>query len=113
MTVTEAWIYVPIILGIKPVKERSEWEPDAAATDLRGDVVDVLLASAQQYIDLDEVLLGRGFYSNGVYATIHDHDLLYTTPVPKYNDYETSTNLESCCNGGDHGPARVSCRPSP
>ena len=45
-----------------------------------------LLDRAQQYADLDEVLLDRGFYSPDVYAAIHTRGLLYTTPVPKYED---------------------------
>ena len=61
---------VPIILGIEPVKERSEWEPEAAPANSKGEVVDVLLETAQQYVDLDEVLLDRGFYSNEVYAGV-------------------------------------------
>jgi len=82
-TITTVGNAVPIILGIEPVKEHSEWEPEDAPADTKAEVVDVLLATAQQYVDLDEVLLGRGFYSTEVYVTIHDRELVYTTPVPK------------------------------
>lgn len=95
-TITIVGNDVPIILGIEPVKEHSEWEPEDAPADTKAEVVDVLLARAQQYVDLDEVLLDRGFYSNGVYATIHDRGLVYTTPVPKYeDDYEAIEKIES------------------
>jgi hypothetical protein len=95
-TITIVGKDVPIILGIKPVKERSEWEPEDAPADTKAEVVDVLLARAQQYVDLDEVLLDRGFYSDEVYATIHDRELVYTTPVPKYeDDYEAIAKIES------------------
>jgi hypothetical protein len=95
-TITIVGNDVPIILGIEPVKEHSEWEPETAPADTKAEVVDVLLARAQQYVDLDEVLLDRGFYSTGVYAAIHDRGLVYTTPVPKYEaDYEAIAKIES------------------
>jgi len=95
-TITIVGNDVPIILGIEPVKEHSEWEPAEAPADSKAEVVDVLLATAQQYVDLDEVLLDRGFYSNEVYATIHERELIYTTPVPKYeDDYEAIAKIES------------------
>jgi hypothetical protein len=95
-TITIVGNDVPIILGIEPVKEHSEWEPEAAPADSKGEVVDVLLETAQQYVDLDEVLLDRGFYSNEVYAGIHERGLVYTTPVPKYeDDYEAIKNIQS------------------
>ena len=94
-TITIVGNDVPIILGIEPVKERSEWEPADAPADSKGEVVDVLLETAQQYVDLDEVLLDRGFYSNEVYARIHERELVYTTPVPKYeDDYEAIKNIQ-------------------
>ncbi|ELY93750.1 hypothetical protein C484_07716 [Natrialba taiwanensis DSM 12281] len=95
-TITLVGKNVPIILGIEPVKERSAWEPKDTPADSKADVVDRLLATAQQYVDLDEVLLDRGFYSNDVYATIHDRGLVYMTPVPKYeNDYESIAKIKS------------------
>jgi len=95
-TITIVGNDVPIILGIEPVKERSEWEPETAPADSKGEVVDVLLETAQQYVDLDEVLLDRGFYSNEVYEGIHERGLVYTTPVPKYeDDYEAIKNIQS------------------
>jgi len=95
-TITIVGNNVPIILGIEPVKEHSEWEPEAAPADSKGEVVDVLLETAQQYVDLDEVLLDRGFYSNEVYAGIHERGLVYTTPVPKYeDDYEAIKQIQS------------------
>ncbi|TMT81379.1 ISNCY family transposase [Haloterrigena sp. H1] len=95
-TITIVGNDVPIILGIEPVKERSAWEPEDAPADSKADVVDVLLDTAQQYVDLDEVLLDRGFYSNEVYATIHDRGLVYMTPVPKYeDDYEAIGKIKS------------------
>ncbi|ELY62500.1 transposase [Natronococcus jeotgali] len=95
-TITIVGNEVPIILGIEPVKERSGWEPEDAPADSKADIVDVLLDRAQQYVDLDEVLLDRGFYSNEVYATIHDRGLVYMTPVPKYEeDYESIGKIKS------------------
>lgn len=95
-TITIVGNDVPIILGIEPVKERSAWEPEDAPADSKADVVDRLLETVQQYVALDEVLLDRGFYSNEVYATIHDRGLVYMTPVPKYeDDYESIAKIKS------------------
>ncbi len=95
-TITIVGNHVPIILGIEPVKEHSEWEPDDTPSDSKADVVARLLDRAQQYVSLDEVLLDRGFYSDDVYAETHDRDLLYTAPVPKYeDDYKAIKQIES------------------
>ncbi len=95
-TITIVGNGVPIILGIEPVKEHSEWEPEDAPSDSKAEVVDVLLDTARQYVDLDEVLLDRGFYSNRVYETIHDRGLVYLTPVPKYEeDYEAIEKIKT------------------
>ncbi len=59
-------------------------------------LVDRLLEKAERFVDLDEVLFDRGFYSNDVYATVHDRGLIYTSPVPKYeDDYEVIENIEA------------------
>ncbi|MGN8216622.1 transposase [Halococcus salifodinae] len=95
-TITIVGNDVPIILGIEPVKERSEWEPADTPADSKAEVVARLLGAAQQYVALDEVLLDRGFYSSDVYAEIHDRDLIYTTPVPKYDDdYDVIKEIQS------------------
>jgi len=94
-TITIVGNNVPVILGIEPVNEHSKWEPADAPRDSKAEVVARLLDRAQQYVDLDEVLLDRGFYSDDVYAEIHDQGLLYTTPVPKYeDDYEAIKQIE-------------------
>nr|WP_231754464.1 transposase [Halapricum sp. CBA1109] len=95
-TITIVGNHVPILLGIEPVKEHSEWEPADSPSDSKAEIVRRLLDRAQHYVDLDEVLLDRGFYSDEVYATIDECDLLYTTPVPKYeDDYEAIKQIES------------------
>ena len=100
-TITIVGNDVPIILRIEPVKERSEWEPADAPADSKAEVVARLLDRAQQYADLDEVLLDRGFYSPDVYAEIHARGLLYTTPVPKYeDDYDAIKQIRSA-DGSD------------
>ncbi len=83
-TITIVGNNVPIILAIEPVKEHSGWEPAEAPSDSKADVVARLLSRAQQYVDLDEVLLDRGFYAKEVRAEINGRNLLYTMPVPKY-----------------------------
>ncbi|GGL73024.1 transposase [Halocalculus aciditolerans] len=95
-TITIVGNAVPIILGIEPVKEHSEWEPADAPADSKADVVGRLLSRAQQYVDLDEVLLDRGFYAKEVRAEIDGRDLLYTMPVPKYEpDYRAIKKIKS------------------
>jgi hypothetical protein len=95
-TITIVGNDVPIILGIEPVKEHSEWEPDDAPADSKADVVARLLSRAQQYVDLDELLLDRGFYTKNVRVEIHSRDLLYTMPVPKYEpDYRAIEKIKT------------------
>jgi len=95
-TITIVGNDVPIILGIEGVKEHSEWEPADAPADSKADVVGRLLSSAQQYVDLDEVLLDRGFYTRHVRAEIDGRGLLYTMPVPKYEpDYRAIKQIKS------------------
>jgi len=95
-TITLVGDHVPIILGVEPVKENSKWEPDGSPSFSKADLVDRLLEKAERFVDLDEVLFDRGFYSNEVYATVHDRGLIYTSPVPKYeDDYEVIENIEA------------------
>ncbi len=95
-TITIVGNDVPIILGIEGVKEHSDWEPVDAPADSKADVVARLLSRAQQYVDLDEILLDRGFYTRNVRAEINGRGLLYTMPVPKYEpDYEAIEKIES------------------
>jgi|AntDeeMinimDraft_4_1070355.scaffolds.fasta_scaffold01013_1 hypothetical protein len=85
-TITLAGDLAPIILGVEPVKENSKWEDDDAPSYSKADIVERLLAKAERYVDLDEVYLDRGFHSKGVYAAIENRDIIYTAPVPKYQD---------------------------
>jgi hypothetical protein len=95
-TITIVGNDVPIILGIEGVKEHSDWEPAETPADSKADVVGRLLSRAQQYVDLDEVLLARGFYAKEVRAEINRRDLLYTMAVPKYeSDYEAIKHIKS------------------
>ncbi|EMA03085.1 hypothetical protein C437_15136 [Haloarcula vallismortis ATCC 29715] len=95
-TITIVGNDVPIILGIEGVKEHSDWEPVDAPADSKADVVARLLSRAQQYVDLDEILLDRGFYAKEVRAEIDGRDLLYTMPVGKYeSDYAAIKHIKS------------------
>ena len=95
-TITLVGDNAPIILGVEAVKEKSNWESDNAASFSKADIVSRLLDQAEQYVDLDEVLMDRGFYSNEVYKEIDDRGLIYTTPVPKYEeDYENIEKIQS------------------
>jgi len=95
-TITIVGNDVPIILAIDGVREHSEWEPAAAPADSKADVVGRLLSRAQQYVDLDELLLDREFYTKEVRAAIDGRGLLYTMPVPKYEpDYQAIKQIKS------------------
>ena len=85
-TITLAGDLAPIIFGVEPVKENSKWEEDDAPSYSRAEMVDRLLAKAEKFVDIDEVYLDRGFHSKGVYAAIEERGIIYTTPVPKYED---------------------------
>jgi hypothetical protein len=89
-TITLAGNLAPIILGVEPVKENSNWEEDDAPSYSKADLVDRLLASAERFVDLDEVFLDRGFHSKGVYAAIEERGITYTAPVPTYEDDYTA-----------------------
>lgn len=95
-TITLVGNHVPIILGIEPVKENSKWEPADSSSFSKAQLVDRLLEKAQRFVDLNEVLFDRGFYSHDVYATVHDRGLIYTSPVPTYeDDYEVIADIEA------------------
>lgn len=95
-TITLVGDHAPVILGVEPVKENSKWEPDGSPSFSKADLVDRLLEKAERFVDLDEVLFDRGFYSNEVYRRVHDRGLIYTSPVPKYeDDYEAIEDIEA------------------
>ncbi|MDG5760932.1 transposase [Natronococcus sp. A-GB1] len=95
-TITLVGDNVPIILGVEPYKQNSKWEEEDAPSYPKADLVERLLDRAQEFVDLDEVLLDRGFYSEDVYAAIEDRGLLYTTPVPRYtDDYENIEKIKA------------------
>ncbi|EMA07315.1 transposase [Haloarcula marismortui] len=95
-TITIVGNDVPIILGIEGVKEHSDWEPTETPADSKADVVARLLSRAQQYVDLDEILLDGGFYARNIRAEINSRGLLYTIPVGKYkSDYEAIKHIKS------------------
>jgi hypothetical protein len=85
-TITLAGELAPIILGVEPVKENSNWEEEDAPSYSKADIVDRLLTKAERFVGLDEVYLDRGFHAKAVYAAIEDRDIIYTAPVPKYED---------------------------
>lgn len=83
---------VPIILAIEPVKENSTWEPEGAVSYPKDEIVGRLLDRAQQFDDIDEVLMDRGFYSKAVMNEVNKRDIIYTMPVPAYK--KDKANLE-------------------
>lgn len=85
-TITLVGDNVPIILGVEPVKEDSNWEEDDAPSYPKAELVKRLLDKASRFVDIDEVLFDRGFYADEVFAGVNDRDLIYTAPVPKYED---------------------------
>ena len=95
-TITLVGDLVPIPLAIEPVKENSNWEEDDAPSYSKAALVERLLDKALQFVDIDEVMFDRGFYSNDVYAAVADRGLTYLSPVPKYeDDYEVIKDIES------------------
>lgn len=99
-TITLVGDCAPIVMGIEPVKENSEWEVDDAPTYPKADLVERLLDKAMKHVDLDAVLFDRGFYSNEVYAAVEDRDLTYLSPVPKYEDeLESIADIEAHPSG--------------
>lgn len=89
-TITLVGDNVPTFLGVEPVKEDSNWEEDDAPSYSKAELVKRLLDKASRFVDIDEVLFDRGFYANGVFAAVDDRNLIYTAPVPKYEDDYTN-----------------------
>lgn len=85
MTLTLVGDHPPILLAIEPVKSRSKWEDEDAPRESKAEVADRLLSQAKELVDIDEVLLDRAF-KDEVHAVIHDHELRYLGPKPKYKD---------------------------
>lgn len=95
-TLTLVGDHAPIPLAIEPVKENSKWEKDDSPSFSKGGIVERLLDRAQKFVDIDELLFDRGFYANDVYATVHDHDIIYTSPIPMYeDDYEIIDGIDT------------------
>lgn len=76
----------PILLGVLPYKKSSGWEAVDGVRHTKAELVERLLDNASQFVDIDEVLLDRGFYSRDVYAAIDDRDMIYGAMVPTYHD---------------------------
>lgn len=102
-TITLVGEMSPIILGVEPVKENSNWEEDDAPSYSKASLVSRLLDRAQQYVDLDAVMFDRGFYSKEVYAAVEDRGLVYLSPVPKYTDELESIEDIKTTDGVDAG----------
>jgi hypothetical protein len=85
-TITLVGDVAPIILGVEPVKENSNWEDDDATSYAKAELVKRLLDRAQQFVDIDQVLFDRGFHSHDVYAEVATRGLTYLAPAPKYTD---------------------------
>lgn len=95
-TLTLTGDLVPIPLAIEPVKENSNWEEEDAPSYSKAALVERLLDKALQFVNIDEVMFDRGFYSNAVYAAVADRGLTYLSPVPKYeDDYEAIEDIEA------------------
>jgi hypothetical protein len=94
-TITLVGDHAPIALGVEPVKEDSAWEPDDSPSYSKADVVSRLLNRAEQFVGLDTVMFDRGFYSNQVYANVHERGLTYLSPVPTYkSDLAAIQNIQ-------------------
>lgn len=84
MAITLVGDLVPIPLANEPVKENSNWEEDDAPSYSKAELVERLLDKALQFVNIDEVMFDRSFYSNDVYAAVADRGLTYLSPVRKY-----------------------------
>lgn len=94
-TITLVGDNVPIILGVEPVKENSNWEEDDAMSYPLDGVVERLISKAQKFVDLDVVLFDREFYSHDVFNTVDELGVIYITPKKKYSDdYENIDDIE-------------------
>lgn len=73
----------PIILGIEPVRENSQWEADGESVPL-ATMVDRLLEQAEQHVSINKVFADREFDTHDVRDVIDSRGLKYVIPKRKY-----------------------------
>jgi len=87
----------PLVLAIEPVKENSNWEGTNVEGMMKAEVVDRLLAKAEQYVDINKVMADREFDAHAVRDGIDRKGLTYLIPkrVSAAQDVEDIENLSS------------------
>lgn len=79
-TLTVVGKNTPIVLAMTPVRESSKWEPDCVEGMKKAEIVDELLAQAQQYVDINKVMADREFDAHAVRDVIDRRGLNYLIP---------------------------------
>ncbi|EMA37785.1 transposase [Halococcus hamelinensis] len=74
----------PIVLGVEPVRRRSDWETGDTGDTSQARIVKRLLKQAEQHVDIHKVFCDRGFDANGVRDAIDRHNTTYLIPKRKY-----------------------------
>lgn len=83
-TITIVGDNAPIILGVEPVKENSQWEDDDAHSDSKAAIVGRLLEQASEFVDLDMVLFDREFPSHEALNEVAARGITYISPLKQY-----------------------------
>lgn len=109
-TVTVVGEDTPIVLGVEPVKEDSTWETDDGVTRTPlSDVVERLLSTAEEYVDIHKVFCDREFSSHWVRGVIDRKGLTYVIPKPG----QAKQDLEDIENVKQHETADMGVRVNP
>lgn len=85
-TITVIGRDTPIVLGVEPVRKESKWETEEVEDTTKARVVRRLLEQAAQHVDINKVLLDRGFDANEVRDVIDRHGAYYRIMKRKYVD---------------------------
>lgn len=74
----------PIVLAIEPVRDVRRWEDeDEVDTRTRGELVDALLAQAEQHVEINKVYADREFDALEVRHVVDQRDDFYVIPKRK------------------------------
>jgi IS4 transposase len=109
-TVTVVGEDTPLVLGVEPVKEDSTWETDDGVTRTPlSDVVERLLSTAEEYVDIHKVFCDREFSSHRVRGVIDRKGLTYVIPKPG----QAKQDLEDIEDVKQHETADMGVRVNP
>ncbi|QZP39339.1 transposase (plasmid) [Halobaculum magnesiiphilum] len=84
---------IPLVLGVEPVRESSNWDENPPNRMHR--IVRTLVRRAQRHVEIDTVLCDREFDSKAVYQTLSNLGVKYLVPKHRFVDeYDAIEQIE-------------------